>query len=81
MMWPGSRLHFFEAMRTVRWEDFEVKTMEKNRFAYLGDGLTAREYDGRDLSWYLGSLDGKDRQPEFGEEDVVDFAAASDRCC
>lgn len=80
-MWPGSRLHFFEAMRGVRWEDFEVKTVERNRFAYLGDGFTVREYDGRDLSWYLGSLDGMDVQPEFGDEDVVDFAAASVETC
>ncbi|KAF2166698.1 hypothetical protein M409DRAFT_66316 [Zasmidium cellare ATCC 36951] len=75
MMWPGSRLHFFEAVRTPRWEDFEIRHVERNRFAYLGDGFTKREFDGRDLSWYLGSLDGEDVQPEFGEEDVVDFQA------
>lgn len=63
----------------MRWEDFELKGVERNRFSYLGDGFTAREYDGRDLSWYLGSLDeeGRDVQPEFGE-DVVDFAAAGE---
>ncbi|EME42128.1 hypothetical protein DOTSEDRAFT_89605 [Dothistroma septosporum NZE10] len=57
MMWPGSRIHFFETMKDVRWEDYEMQYMDgPNRFAYLGNGFAARESDGRDLSWYLGSL-------------------------
>ena len=73
MMWPGSRIHFFETMATVRWEDYHLTRLEKNRFAYLADGFASRESDGRDLSWYLGLLDGKDVQPEIKDEDVREF--------
>ncbi|CAD0028185.1 unnamed protein product [Aureobasidium pullulans] len=60
-------------MATVRWEDYHLTRLEKNRFAYLADGFASRESDGRDLSWYLGLLDGKDVQPEFKDEDVREF--------
>ncbi|THY86154.1 steroid monooxygenase, partial [Aureobasidium pullulans] len=73
MMWPGSRIHFFETMATVRWEDYHLTRLEKNRFAYLADGFASRESDGRDLSWYLGLLDGRDVQPEIKDEDVREF--------
>ena len=73
MMWPGSRIHFFEALATPRFEDFELTRMDENRFAYLGNGFAAREFDGRDLTWYLGSLDGTDNQPDFKDEDVKEF--------
>lgn len=73
MMWPGSRIHFFETMATVRWEDYHLTRLEKNRFAYLADGFASRESDGRDLSWYLRLLNGKDVQPEIKDEDVREF--------
>ena len=77
MMWPGSRIHFFETMQAVRWEDYDLRYLDgANRFAYLGNGFAAREFDGRDLSWYLGFIgEGEDVQPEFTQDDVVDFLA------
>lgn len=72
-MWPGSRVHFFENMKTPRWEDYEIKYEKKNRFWYLGNGFSEREFDGRDLSWYLGLLDGKDEQPEYVREDIKEL--------
>jgi hypothetical protein len=33
-LWPGSTLHYMEAISEVRWEDFEVK-YNSNRFAWL----------------------------------------------
>jgi hypothetical protein len=33
----------------------------------LGNGFDTREFDGRDITGYLGSLDGEDVQPEYGE--------------
>lgn len=73
MMWPGSRIHFFETMKNVRWEDYDIKHLKSNRFAYLANGFASRESDGRDLSWYLG-LDGdEDVQPNFTDKDVEDF--------
>lgn len=76
MMWPGSRLHFFETMRQPRWEDYKLRHLESNRFAYLGNGFAARETDGKDLSWYLGYLPGGgDEQPVFTDDDVKEFIA------
>ncbi|KAL5315065.1 hypothetical protein ACEPPN_017716 [Leptodophora sp. 'Broadleaf-Isolate-01'] len=76
MMWPGSRVHFFENMKTVRWEDYELKYANRNRFWYLGNGFSEREFDGRDLSWYLGLLNGKDVQPEYVRDDINDLLEA-----
>ena len=73
MMWPGSRIHFFENMLKPRWEDYKIKNVNKNRFHYLGNGFSAREFDGRDLSWYLGLLDGKDEQVIFKREDIEEL--------
>ncbi|KAI9933627.1 hypothetical protein MW887_008100 [Aspergillus wentii] len=76
MMWPGSRIHFFETMKNVRWEDYELRYTTTNRFGYLGNGFARREFDGRDLSWYLGLLEGKDEQPVLGDEEFEEFM-----CC
>lgn len=73
MMWPGSRIQFFETIATPRWEDFELKYTTSNRFGYFGNGFAARESDGRDLTWYLGLLDGDEMQPELLDEDFKDF--------
>lgn len=73
MMWPGSRTHFFENMKAPRWEDYELKYTDRNRFYYLGNGFAAREMDGRDITWYLGLLDDKDVQPVFSDDDIRIF--------
>lgn len=74
MMWPGSRIHFFETMKNVRWEDYKLETAHKNRFSYMANGFAAREFDGRDLSWYLGLLgDEGDKQPKFSRDDIKAF--------
>ncbi|CAK4033646.1 steroid monooxygenase [Lecanosticta acicola] len=77
MMWPGSRLQFFEVMRQPRWEDYDMRHCERNRFAYFGNGFATRESDGKDLSWYLGQLGEEDVQPSFTDEDLKDFIATS----
>ncbi|KAL4819975.1 hypothetical protein BDW67DRAFT_181685 [Aspergillus spinulosporus] len=73
MMWPGSRIHFFETMKNPRWEDYNLTYTTTNRFGYLGNGFAARESDGRDLTWYLGLLGDEDVQPELKDEDFADF--------
>lgn len=66
--------HFFEVMNKVRWEDYDLKFAEKNRFTYLANGFAQREFDGRDLSWYIGLLEGgKDAQPEYTDEAIKEF--------
>ncbi|KAL4874222.1 hypothetical protein BJY04DRAFT_31120 [Aspergillus karnatakaensis] len=73
MMWPGSRIHFFETMKNPRWEDYNLTYTTSNRFGFLGNGFTVREQDGRDLTWYLGLIGGEDRQPELPDEEFAEF--------
>ncbi|KAF3010351.1 hypothetical protein E8E14_008823 [Neopestalotiopsis sp. 37M] len=77
MMWPGSRIHFFETMENPRWEDYNLSYTTSNRFGYFGNGFAAREFSGQDLSWYLGMLDGGDMQPELPDDDFLDFMVQS----
>ncbi|RAH79614.1 dimethylaniline monooxygenase [Aspergillus japonicus CBS 114.51] len=72
MMWPGSRIHFFETMKQPRWEDYHLRYTTNNRFGYLGNGFAAREFDGSDLSWYLGTLEGNE-QAYLPDEEFTDF--------
>ena len=53
-IWPGSRLHYFEALATPRYEDFEITYRSANRFQYLGNGYTHEEIkpDGNAV-WYF----------------------------
>ncbi|KAF9892982.1 hypothetical protein FE257_012393 [Aspergillus nanangensis] len=63
VLWPGSRIHYLTVLQAPRYEDYEIDYLTGNRFNYLGDGFDVREYDGRDLTWYYGLLDGEDVQP------------------
>ncbi|CAM1502663.1 Fc.00g074390.m01.CDS01 [Cosmosporella sp. VM-42] len=73
MMWPGSRIHFFDIMATPRWEDYHLTRACRNRFFYFGNGFAERECDGHDLSWYLGLLDGEDKQPQYKDADIAEL--------
>lgn len=68
-VYPGSRNHFLDLLRTPRYEDYDIEYWEENRFAFLGNGFSLREEDGRDVTAYLGSLNenGQDVQPEYDE--------------
>ena len=61
-------------MDRPRYEDFEIEYWEDNRFAFLGNGFDTREFDGRDITNYLGSLDGTDRQPDY-DPDLINTLA------
>ncbi|KIM98172.1 hypothetical protein OIDMADRAFT_129122 [Oidiodendron maius Zn] len=54
---PGSRIHWFHMLELPRWEDFEWKSAAKNRFAYLGNGLSTKEAPGQNSTWYLDAPD------------------------
>lgn len=75
-IYPGSRLHFLHLMERPRFEDYEIEYGDENRYAFLGNGFDTREFDGRDITNYLGNLDeeGRDVQPVFGEELVHKLA-------
>ncbi len=42
-LYAGSCFHFAEALRDPRWEDYHLECLHRNRFHYLGNGLTQRE--------------------------------------
>lgn len=75
-IYPGSRLHFFDLMAAPRYEDFDIEYCNDNRFSFLGNGFATREFDGRDITHYLGFLDdeGRDVQPEY-DEDLINKLA------
>jgi cation diffusion facilitator CzcD-associated flavoprotein CzcO len=70
-LYPGSRAHFVEVMQP-RYEDFEI-TYEcaANRYWFMGNGFALRELDGRDATWYLGVVDGLDREPDYSEDEAM----------
>ncbi|OQV04249.1 hypothetical protein CLAIMM_09160 [Cladophialophora immunda] len=53
-VWPGSKLSYFEIMRKVRYEDYNISYGTGNRFQFVGNGLTKIELDpDGDWAWYL----------------------------
>lgn len=57
-LWPGSTLHYLEALAHPRYDDFEVQYASRNRFAYLGNGFSQRQLDPTaDLAYYLREKD------------------------
>lgn len=65
-MFPGSRLAYLSLLEKPRLEDLDVKYCNPlNRFEFLGNGFHVREFDGRDLSHYLGLLNGEDVQMDL----------------
>jgi hypothetical protein len=53
VMWPASRLAFFDLMAEPKYEDYEIEYWSGNRWGYLGNGFTTGEFDGSDISYYL----------------------------
>ncbi|KAK2813963.1 hypothetical protein FQN50_000364 [Emmonsiellopsis sp. PD_5] len=53
VMWPGSRLAFFDMLAEPRFEDYEIEYWSKNRWGFMGNGFTTGEFDGSDISKYL----------------------------
>lgn len=67
-MYPGSRVHFFELLKEPRYEDYEITYLSKNQWGFLGNGFHVREFDGRDTTFWMGLLNGLDKQPKFNEQ-------------
>ncbi|EXJ78167.1 cyclohexanone monooxygenase [Capronia epimyces CBS 606.96] len=52
-LWPGSSLHYMEAIREARFDDYEIK-YSGNRFAWMGNGSSQTELDATcDWSYYI----------------------------
>ncbi|KAF7535015.1 hypothetical protein G7054_g5741 [Neopestalotiopsis clavispora] len=61
-VWPGSSLHYIEAIKNVRWEDYEMAYRDgdgENPFSWLGMGFAAANRD-----------EGQDRSPYFALESI-----------
>ncbi|KAI1111591.1 FAD/NAD(P)-binding domain-containing protein [Nemania sp. NC0429] len=55
--WPGSTLHYLEALRDPRWDDWDIQ-YRGNRFAWLGNGISQTEWDPTaDLAYYIRARD------------------------
>lgn len=52
-MYAGSVMHFKEILEEFRSEDFEFEYRSRNRFAFMGNGITLREAKGEDLAFYV----------------------------
>ncbi|KAM0335538.1 hypothetical protein ACHAQA_000586 [Verticillium albo-atrum] len=56
-LWPGSTLHYIEALKEVRFDDLEI-THAGNRFAWLGNGYSQTELDdSADWAFYIRDRD------------------------
>jgi len=57
-LWPGSTLHYLEALREPKWEDWNITYPSGlNRWAYLGNGHSSAEKRNGDLSHYIRDHD------------------------
>lgn len=56
-MHGGSRIHWFHMLDKPRFEDFIWKSVDRNRFGYLGNGFSTRELEGKDTTWYFDEPD------------------------
>jgi hypothetical protein len=56
-LWPGSTLHYLQTLQETRTEDW-VFRYSKNRFAFLGNGISHAEFDPMcDLAYYIRERD------------------------
>lgn len=56
-LWPGSTVHYLEALDEVRFDDWNIK-YEGNRFAWLGNGYSQTEIDpSADWGYYIREYD------------------------
>ncbi|KNG86137.1 dimethylaniline monooxygenase [Aspergillus nomiae NRRL 13137] len=61
VMWPGSRLSFFEVLHHPNYEDYDIEYYGKNRWSFLGSGFVDFEFSGsKDLTWYLDEFSGRE---------------------
>jgi hypothetical protein len=52
-VWPGTSHHYIRSLQRPRWEDMNFTYTTSNRFAYLGNGFTDKEFAGINNGWYL----------------------------
>ncbi|EXJ87185.1 hypothetical protein A1O3_04144 [Capronia epimyces CBS 606.96] len=63
--YAGTRTQAMEILEKPRFEDFEIKYKNRNRWQFLGNGFSLRDIDGRDITWFWGLVGNEDRQRSF----------------
>lgn len=59
-LWPGSTLHYIEALSDVHFEDYDIE-YAGNRFSWLGNGYSQTELDETaDWAYYIRERDDGD---------------------
>lgn len=71
-LWPGSSVHAVKALEKVRFDDFEMTTVDDNEFGWFGDGWVTAERTGdvEGLTWYLNDTNFT-HEPLVKEENLV----------
>lgn len=59
---PGTRNQYLLLMSKPRLQGYDFTYRSGNMWNWLGNGQTTRDYDGRDLTWYIGKIEGQDVQ-------------------
>lgn len=65
MLHPGTRNQYLMLMAKPRLQDYDFEYRSLNMWNWLGNGASTRDYDGGDLTWYLGVTDDQDRQTTY----------------
>lgn len=52
-------------MASPRYHDYRIEYRSQNMWSWLGNGFSLRDYDGRDLTWYMGLIDNEDTQKAY----------------
>lgn len=70
-LWPGSTLHYIEALSEVRWDDLDVK-YNSNRFSWLGNGFSQCESDPTaDWAYYIREYDDQEYQSRGRRREIL----------
>ncbi|KAL2802339.1 dimethylaniline monooxygenase [Aspergillus granulosus] len=80
VMWPGSRLSYFEVLHHPMLQDYEIEYWSKNRWGYMGNGFVDWEFNGtKDLTWYLDEFSDNERFIKgVPLEDPAEFVGLAD---
>ena len=69
IVWPGTRLHYLDVLAAPKFEDYDIEYIGGNRWGWLGNGFSTIEFNGGDVTHYLGEETEEDRQVRMNEVD------------
>ncbi|KAK3113063.1 hypothetical protein LTR53_010020 [Teratosphaeriaceae sp. CCFEE 6253] len=78
-VWPGSSLHYMQAIERPRYEDFHIEYFDQNPWAHLGLGWTMENRKGPQAADCSPYLDVKNLDPKWYEAIGGDVAALQEQ--